>query len=80
MGAFHLQRVVTKDVVTDVFQGIRNFFGFRQRAYERMLQKHIHQMLEEMNLKFKVKWYRMIINPLNNGSAMIIIYGDGVKR
>lgn len=80
MGSFHIERVVTKDIVTDSFQGLRNLFGFRLRGYEKVLKKHIHSMLEEMHLKYNVDWYRMIVNPLTNGSAMIIIYGNGSSK
>ena len=76
MKTFQLTRVVTKDVVTDMFQSLRNFFGFRLRGYEQVLNKHIEEMLEEMKLAHDVSWFRMIINPLTNGSAMIIIYGE----
>jgi hypothetical protein len=77
---FKLVRVVTRDIVTDLFQGFRNLFGLRLRGYETMLNRNIKEMLEEMELRYKVKWYRMIINPLNNNSAMIIIYGNGEKN
>ena len=76
MRTFEITRVVTKDIVTDSFQGLRNFFGMRLRGYEKVLQKNTKEMLEEMNLKYNVKWFRMIVNPLTNGSAMIILYGE----
>jgi len=76
MVSFHITRVVTKDIITDSFQGLRNLFGLRLRGYEGVLNKHIKEMISEMEIKHKVKWYRMIINPLVNGSAMIIIYGE----
>jgi len=73
---FILTRVVTRDILRDTFAGIRNFFGLRLRTYEKMLDKHINQLLEEMRLKYKkIKWYRISINPLVQGSAMINVYG-----
>jgi len=77
MEPFEITRVVTRDIVTDSFQGLRNFFGLRLRGYESVLQKHIRLMMKEMKLKYKVKWFRLIVNPLTNGSAMIILYGEG---
>ena len=74
---FQITRVVTKDIVTDSFQGLRNFFGLRLRGYEKLLSKNIEEMLKEMEIKYYVKWFRMIVNPLTNGSAMIILYGEG---
>ena len=73
---FEITRVVTKDIITDSFQGLRNFFGLRLRGYENVLDKHIKEIFKEMELKYKVKWYRLIVNPLTNGSAMIILYGE----
>ena len=76
MKSFRLVRVVTKDIVTDSFQGIRNLFGLRLRGYERVLDKHTKEMLNIMEETYNPTWFRMIINPLTNGSAMIIIYGE----
>ena len=77
---FTITRVVTKDLITDSFQGIRNLFGLRLRGYEHMLNKHISAVISEMEITYKVKWYRLIVNPLTKGAAMIIVYGDGTTR
>lgn len=77
---FNITRVITKDIITDSFQGLRNFFGLRLRGYEGMLNKHIKEVVKEMEIKYNVSWYRMIINPLTGGSAMIILYGEGEKN
>jgi len=76
MKKFTLTRVVTKDIITDSFQGLRNLFGLRLRGYEKVLDKNINEMIKEMELKYNTIWYRMIVNPLTNGSAMIILYGE----
>ncbi len=73
---FIITRVVTRDVIRDSFNSIRNMFGLRLRNFEYVIQKHTNEMLEEMRLKYKVKWYRISINPLVNGSCMINIYGE----
>ena len=74
---FNITRVVTKNIVTDSFQGIRNLFGLRLRGYEKMINDGIKMVLDEMNLRYpKLKWYRLNINPLAKGSVMITVYGD----
>lgn len=73
---FNLTRVVTKDIITDSFQGLRNFFGMRLRGYEKMINKNISELIEEADLKYKPLWYRLSINPLTSGSVMITIYGE----
>ena len=77
MKKFNITRVVTKDIVTDSFQGLRNLFGLRLRGYEKMLNKNITEIVEVAEAQYKIDWYRLSINPLTNGSAMITIYGEG---
>lgn len=74
---FIITRVVTRDIIRDAFNGIRNTFGLRLRNFEFVIQKSTTEMLEEMRLRYKVKWYRISINPLINGSCMINVYGEG---
>ena len=78
--AFSITRVVTKDIITDSFQGLRNFFGLRLRGYEGMIDKHLTEVMEEAQLKYAISWFRLSINPLTNGSCMITIYGEGVEN
>lgn len=73
---FIITRVVTRDVIRDSFNSIRNMFGLRLRNFETTIQKHTNEMLTEMRLKYEVKWYRISINPLVNGSVMINVYGE----
>jgi len=76
MKTFEITRVVTKDLITDSFQGLRNLFGMRLRGYEKLISRQTNEMLKEMNIRYNVKWFRLIVNPLTNGSAMIILYGE----
>ena len=76
---FQLTRVVTRDLVTDSFQGIRNLLGLRLRSYEEMINRHTKELIEEAELKYVVDWFRLSINPLTKGSCMITIFGEGVK-
>lgn len=75
---FAITKVVTKNVISDAFQGIRNFFGMRLRGYEDIINKTTDELIKEMHLKYKsVEWYRFSINQLTQASAMITIYGRG---
>ena len=74
---FSITRVVTKDIVTDTFQGIRNFFGLRLRGYEQVINKHTNELIAEANIKYKTTWFRFSINPMVQGSIMITIFGEG---
>jgi len=77
MKDFTITQVVSRDVLTDWFQGLRNFFGMRLRGYEKRINDTLKQMLEEMRLRYRPKWHRISINPLTSGSVMITIYGEG---
>ena len=74
---FNITRVVTKDIITDSFQGIRNLFGLRLRSYEAMIKDAYKEIIEEMRLRYddEVKWYRISFNPLSKESVMINLYG-----
>jgi hypothetical protein len=74
---FSITKVYTKNIVTDSFQFVRNTFGLRLRGYERMINQGTKEITEEMNIRYKVKWYRLTINPMIKGSVMITVYGEG---
>jgi len=77
---FSITRVATKDIITDSFQGLRNFFGLRLRGYERMIQRHMDELIEKAELIYDVKWFRININPLTKASVMLTIYGEGYEK
>lgn len=80
MKDFSITKVVTKDIITDSFQGIRNFFGLRLRGYEKIINKTTKSLVEEMNLRYKnIEFWRLSVNPMVSGSVMITIYGRGEK-
>jgi hypothetical protein len=73
---FSYTRIVTKDLITDSFQGIRNLFGLRLRGYEKMLNRHLKEMIAYVENHYNPAWWRMSVNPLTGGSVMITIYGE----
>jgi len=78
--SFSITRVSTKNIIIDSFQCLRNFLGLRLRGYESMITKHTDEIMYEAKLQYDIKWYRLSINPLTNGSVMITIYGEGIKN
>ena len=79
-GQFQITRVVSKNLVVDAFQWVRNLFGFRLRSWEKHINNSIADLCQEMRLKYDPKWWRLIVNPLTDGSAMLIVYGEGTTR
>jgi len=74
---FSITRVVTRNIVTDTFQSIRNIFGLRLRGYEGMVQEAITEMIKEAELIYNVKWFRLQVNSLGSHSSVIVLYGEG---
>ena len=74
---FAITKVLTRNIVIDSFQGIRNLFGLRLRGYEKLINKGTDDLLNEANIKYsKIKWWRMSINPFTKGAVMMTIYGE----
>ena len=74
---FLITRVVTRDMVTDSFQWVKNMFGLRLRRYEDMIKKAHKEIIEEMRLVYpNILWYKMSINPMVDGAVMVTIYGE----
>lgn len=74
--SFSVTRVVTKDIVTDSFQGLRNLFGLRLRGYEKMINKHTEELIAFTLEDRNIVWWRMSVNPLTTGSVMLTVYGE----
>ena len=77
---FSITRVVTRDVITDFIQIIRNLFGLRLKGYEDVISTNIRELINEAEKKYKTDWWRLSINPLTHSSIMITIYGEGNKK
>jgi|TARA_Y100000034_G_scaffold76208_1_gene91567 hypothetical protein len=77
---FSITRVVTRDVITDFFQIIRNLFGMRLKGYEEIISTNIKELIKGGEKKYKIDWWRLSINPLTHSSIMITFYGEGTKK
>ena len=77
---FSMTRVVTRDIIVDFLQAIRNIFGMRLTGYEEIIGKNINALIRSAEKKYKVSWWRLSVNPLTHSSVMITIYGEGMKR
>lgn len=77
---FSVTRVVTRDIITDFFQMIRNLFGLRLKGYEEIINTNINELIESAEKKYNISWWRLSVNPLTHSSIMITIYGEGIKK
>lgn len=77
---FSETRVVSRNALIDIIQGLRNFFGFRLRAYEEIINENVQELVQKADEEYDVEWYRVQIDPLTRASAIITVYGEGVKK
>ena len=68
-------RVISKNVITDWVQGIRNMLGLRLISYENAIDKTINEMKEEV-LNKPVSWFRIDIEQASKDAFIITIYGE----
>ena len=72
-----LQKVVTRNFILDFVTTIQNMFGLNLTVYEKMIEKGMKQIQQELKDKrIKLKWYRYEISQLTNGALAIVLYGD----
>jgi len=70
-----ITKVVTRNFIMDIVSSLQNFFGMNLTSYEKMIEKGMQQIKEELNDK-KLNWYRYEITQLTNGAVSITLYGD----
>lgn len=72
-----ITKVVSRNFILDIFSGIQNMFGQNLSAYEKMVNKGMEQIKEEITQqKLIFAWYRYEITQLTNGAVSITLYGD----
>ena len=72
-----ITKVVTKNFVMDMVSSMQNFFGLNLTSYEKMVQKGMDQIMEQLKKKeIELNWYRYEMTQLTNGAVSITLYGD----
>lgn len=70
-----ITKVVSQNFIEDIIANIQNFFGVNLTSYEKMIQKGVKQIENEIEGK-KFKYCRYEITQLTNGAVAILFYGD----
>ena len=74
---FTITKVVSRNFIMDLVSSMQNFFGLNLTGYEKMIDRGMNQIKEELsNKETKLKWYRYEITQLTNGAVSITLYGD----
>ena len=59
----------------DLVASMQNMFGLNLTGYEKMVDKGMGQIQEELD-DTELNWYRYEITQLTNGAVSITLYGD----
>ncbi len=73
--SIHINKTVTRNFIIDIVASLQNFFGLNLISYEKMVDKAMQQIKEELGDK-KLKWFRYEITQLGNGALSITLYGE----
>jgi len=70
-----ITKVVTKNFIMDLVASMQNMFGLNLTGYEKMVDKGMEQIRDEIK-GIELNWYRYEITQLTNGAVSITLYGD----
>ena len=77
MKSITITKVVSKNFIMDIVASFQNMVGFNLTGYEKMVQKGMAQIEEELESReIKLSWYRYEITQLTSGAVSITLYGD----
>ncbi len=71
---FHFVKVVSRNVITDFVQGIRNFLGLELKSYTEKIDVTIQELIGRAN-KPK-KWYKIDVEEIAHGGIIVLVYGE----
>jgi len=67
-------KVISRNVITDFIQGIRNFLGLELKAYTNIIDTTVKELQSKIDTP--LKWFRIDIEQMTRGSFLISIYGE----
>ncbi len=75
MNQITITKVVTRNFVMDIVSSMQNFFGLNLTGYEKMVDRGMDQIQEELE-GINLAWFRYEITQLTNGAVSITLYGE----
>jgi len=74
---FFENRIVTKSLLGDMVERVRNQVGLRQRGYEEMVDEAATELVAQVHDEYDVDWYRVDVDMMGRGSVGVTVYGQG---
>jgi len=75
MKQIHINKTVTRNFIMDIVANLQNFFGMNLTSYEKMVDRGMEEIKEELGNK-ELAWFRYEITQLGNGALSITLYGE----
>jgi hypothetical protein len=75
MKKVYINKTVSRNFIVDIVARIQNIFGLNLTGYEKMVDKGMKQIQEELGNK-DLNWFRYEITQLTNGALSITLYGE----
>ena len=73
-------RVLTQNYITDFMAGLKNIVGGRLKAYEKMIEESIQELLTELHKEHpNIKNIKIDVDEFTIGALVILVYGDSVE-
>jgi len=76
MKEFSKTKFVTVNLVKDWINSLKDVLGMEQTSYEEVVDNKVKEILNELNQKGKVKWFRQTIDRTFQKTIQITIYGQ----
>lgn len=73
--SIRIYKVVSRNFIEDIIARFQNIFGFNLKGYEKMIERGMQQIQDELK-DTRLAWYRYEITELTNGAMAILLYGE----
>jgi len=72
-----ITKVVSRNIIVDMISRVQNFLGHNLVGYEKMVDKAMTQIKEELVMNNLVLgWFRFELTQLTNGAVCVTLYGE----
>ena len=67
-------KVVSRNIITDWVQGIRNALGMELKSYTNIIKETSEELLDKVRIR-EIAWFKIDIEEFGKGGFMVSVYG-----
>ena len=67
-------KVVSRNIITDWVQGIRNLLGLELKSYTNIIKETSEELLNKVKTR-EIDWFKIDIEEFGRGGFMVSVYG-----